>query len=222
MTGSNSSGIVTIGTGQVRQVTDLLVAAFAQEAVSRWLAPDVATRPRMLRWLFTRYTATCFSTGNTQLLYAGGDGEDEEPVAAALWFERPTPAKNDPTVDLGERGRWNAFEQATTAAHPTAPHEYLMLMGVHPDHHGKGLGTRLLQRRLEWLDTAGTPAYLEATSPGSRALYTRHGFRDHARPIRLPDGPDLYPMWRTPQAPRAHPPAPRQGKTTTGGSPWMS
>lgn len=47
---------------------------------------------------------------------------------------------------------------------------------------------------------AAVPVYLEASTPRNRALYERHGFRDHGEPIPLPDGPRLQPMWRTPGA----------------------
>ena len=30
----------------------------------------------------------------------------------------------------------------------------------------------------------------------ARGLYLRHGYEDHGEPIRLPDGPEMYPMWR--------------------------
>lgn len=47
--------------------------------------------------------------------------------------------------------------------------------------------------RLAECDAAGLPAYLEASSPRNISLYARHG-----SPIRWPDGPELFPLWREP------------------------
>ena len=42
------------------------------------------------------------------------------------------------------------------------------------------------------------PAYLEATSERNKQLYLRHGFEVTGE-IKLPDGPRMWPMWRTPK-----------------------
>ncbi len=42
------------------------------------------------------------------------------------------------------------------------------------------------------------PAYLEATSPRSRALYERHGFEVTAELRATADSPPMWAMWREP------------------------
>jgi ribosomal protein S18 acetylase RimI-like enzyme len=42
------------------------------------------------------------------------------------------------------------------------------------------------------------PAYLESSNPRNMSLYRRHGF-EQVGELPLPDGPALYPMWRTPR-----------------------
>jgi GNAT superfamily N-acetyltransferase len=69
-------------------------------------------------------------------------------------------------------------------------------MGVVGGRQGAGLGSALLRHRLARADADGLPAYLEASSPRSRALYLRHGFEDLGEPVRVADSPPLYPMWR--------------------------
>ena len=44
----------------------------------------------------------------------------------------------------------------------------------------------------------GIPAYLEASDERTRRIYLRHGYADYGSPIRLPDGPSMYPMTREP------------------------
>ena len=53
--------------------------------------------------------------------------------------------------------------------------------------------------RVGLFDREGTPAYLDATSVGSKRLYERHGFRA-GDPYAPAGGPPLWPMWREPAA----------------------
>jgi GNAT superfamily N-acetyltransferase len=230
-------GILTLGRVQVDQIGALLAAAFHDEPVSRWLQPDPATRvetgPGTLAGLFAGFTAEAMVTGTVDLLF--DRDYDHGPVATALWFDRTIPAapndvdtqsdgQRDGAVSAGDGagvgvfdertgGRWGQFERALSRPSPGAGHAYLMVMGVHPDHQGRGLGTRLLRRRLAVLDADRTPAYLEATGPASRALYARHGYRDHGQPLHLPDGgPCVWPMWRA----VPHPQRPQRSQDKSG------
>jgi ribosomal protein S18 acetylase RimI-like enzyme len=83
--------------------------------------------------------------------------------------------------------------------HPNRPpHFYLAVVGVEPGSQGRGLGSRLMHPVLSEADGAGTAAYLEASTPRSRALYERHGF-EVVEEIRLPrGGPAIWRMWRDP------------------------
>ena len=75
---------------------------------------------------------------------------------------------------------------------------------------GQGTGTALLDAYHQILDHTGTPAYLEAADLRTRGVYLRRGYADHGRPIRLPDGPLMYPMMREP------PTQPRQLRGSLG------
>ena len=75
-------------------------------------------------------------------------------------------------------------------------------MGVDPQWQGRGLGSKLMRPALETLDAQGMPAYLEASTPRSRALYERHGFTVTGE-FNLPSGgPTLWQMWREPSPER--------------------
>jgi len=56
----------------------------------------------------------------------------------------------------------------------------------------------LLRHALQLVDRDKLPAYLEATSAGSRRLYERHGFETTGE-IQTADSPPLWPMLRKPQ-----------------------
>ena len=83
--------------------------------------------------------------------------------------------------------------------HPRRPaHWYLAIMGVEPGSQGRGIGSQLMHPALETLDAQGVPAYLEASTVRSRALYERHGFVVTGE-FNLPsDGPPVWQMWRDP------------------------
>jgi len=83
--------------------------------------------------------------------------------------------------------------------HPRRPaHWYLAVMGVAPEWQGRGLGTALMRPALETLDADTVPAYLESSTPRSRALYQRSGFAVTGE-FNLPsDGPPIWQMWRDP------------------------
>jgi GNAT superfamily N-acetyltransferase len=86
------------------------------------------------------------------------------------------------------------------AQHPHEPHYYLQFLGVEPDWQGRGVGSALLRPILERCDREGVPAYLEATSERSAALYERHRFAV-VEEVGLPGGgPPLWRMWREPAA----------------------
>lgn len=57
---------------------------------------------------------------------------------------------------------------------PRFPHWLAHIVAVDPDAQGRGIGGALLRHGLA--RAAGSPVYLEATTPGSAALYQRHGF----------------------------------------------
>lgn len=81
---------------------------------------------------------------------------------------------------------------------PARPHWFLESIGVHPEGHGRGIGSRLLAHRLTTADAAGDPAYLDASSTRSRDLYGRHGF-ELLRPFAVARDVTAYSMWREPR-----------------------
>lgn len=78
---------------------------------------------------------------------------------------------------------------------PDTPHFYLHLIAATDAARGGGLGTILLRRVLDVCDAEGIPAYLEASTLRSAALYERHGFETIAR-VEFAPGVVLHPMLR--------------------------
>ena len=94
--------------------------------------------------------------------------------------------------------RWRGVEMIQKF-HPSAPHWYLMAIGIAPEVQGQGRASLLLQPVLEHCDASATPAYLETATPGNLPLYRRFGF-EVIKEIVVPGGPRLWLMWREPLA----------------------
>lgn len=117
-----------------------------------------------------------------------GVSSDEEAMAA-LAQESVPPSEQEEV--FGFPGQMPAY-------HPHEPHWYLPLIGVDPSQQGRGHGGALLQHTLQICDREGLPAYLEATSPRSKALYLCHGFEESGV-IQAGNSPAMWPMLRKPR-----------------------
>lgn len=90
--------------------------------------------------------------------------------------------------------RLAAVTELVARTHPREfPHRYLQSIVTVPQHRGRGAGAAILAARLP---ATGEPAYLEASTERSAALYARCGFVRTGAELSLPDGgPTLIPMW---------------------------
>lgn len=82
---------------------------------------------------------------------------------------------------LGWRGtrRLLAAERETNQRHRRivrGPHWYLWMIGVHPDHQGRGLGAALMARTFDEADAVGVPCYLETSDRRALSIHLHHGF----------------------------------------------
>jgi GNAT superfamily N-acetyltransferase len=135
---------------------------------------------------------------------------DRRIVGAALW--RWAPGLGPEPDDYAERlvlatgthlERFQAFEACVESNNPPpgSYHIHLWMLGVHPGHQGRGIGTTLLEVYHRAADAAGYAIYLEAAEPRSRDLYRRHGYEDFGAPFHLPGGgAPFHPMRRDPGA----------------------
>jgi ribosomal protein S18 acetylase RimI-like enzyme len=199
--------IRTATAGDLDAVVAVLTAAFQDDPAMSWAWPDQAVRPRRLAALWRFMAAEGYLPRGAATVVPGGD-------AAALWMapgdllDEEFWAANARRFVEGlegdiERLRWLA--DATDASHPhDRDHWYLFSIGVSPAAQGRRLGSALLAHTLAAADAERAPAYLEASSTRSRALYERFGFEVVGQ-IDLPDGPPMWPMWREPGVGRAGP-----------------
>jgi GNAT superfamily N-acetyltransferase len=180
----------------VGDVTGTLAEGFLGGDLASWLIPDRATRRSVYAEYFMMFAEFFLQHGQVDA--------SEDLDAVALWWpvgdklELDIPDYDDRLAKItgGAVGRFILLDMAMHTHHPQyRPHYYLAFLAVQPDRQGEGMGTALLRYRLERLDQQGAPAYVEATGIRNKALYERFGFRLRY-PIEIPDGPELYPMWR--------------------------
>jgi ribosomal protein S18 acetylase RimI-like enzyme len=202
----------TIPATEVRRATpeelpalaQALTRAFADDPVAAWFFPDPADRLARLGRFYGDLFLPRMALGRDEIYTADGlcgvaswtppgqghtsaiDNLRLLPRMAALWGRR-----------LPRALRGLSFMESKF---PDEPHWHLPFLGVDPECQGRGLGSALMRPILERCDREGTPVYLEASTPRSRALYLRHGFVVLDE-MRLPaEGPPLWRMWREPTA----------------------
>jgi GNAT superfamily N-acetyltransferase len=189
--------LVRVATDEERgTVLATLELAFAADPVMRWFWPD----PSMYHSSFPRFVEAvaggAFEHGTAQVL--------EESRAVALWLPPGVAADDDAivavmleTIAAELLTELAAFADVIREHHPTTAHWYLPITGVDPYVQGRGLGTTLLRHALSVCDRDGVPAYLEASTPRSRALYERAGFAQRGV-IQVGSSPTVWPMVREP------------------------
>jgi ribosomal protein S18 acetylase RimI-like enzyme len=179
------------------RLIDALTLAFVADPANRWVWPD----PQMYLLHFPKF-AKVFGGG----AFAHGSAYYIEGYAgAALWL----PPNVHPDMEaLASLLQSTGSEQAQRDApvviekmssyHPSEPHWYLPLLGVDPVHHGKGLGSALMQHALKRCDSEGKLAYLDSSNPRNISLYKRHGF-EQLGTIQVGSSPSIFPMLRRPR-----------------------
>jgi RimJ/RimL family protein N-acetyltransferase len=197
----NASSVRKGGLGEVAQISATLADALADDPIFHWLFPSRRRRDAHMRRLFATelvhyvfpvgrvLTTDDFRGANVEL--PPGRWKMTMPLSGALGLVRVFGRR------LPRAGRTQAFFERH---HLQERHYYIRTLGVATRFQGRGLGTALLRPTLDRCDREGVPAYLEASTERSAALYERLGFV-HLGALRVPDGgPPFWPMQRPPLA----------------------
>jgi GNAT superfamily N-acetyltransferase len=202
---SSASSVREARVGELTQVSATLADAFATDPILQWLAPSQRRDRRLRRLLEIELAYYVFPAGRV-LTTSDLRGANLElppdrwqmtvPLSGAMSFVRA----------LGPRlPRARQLQRLFEDNHIQEPHYYIRYLGVASRFQGHGIGTALLRATLDRCDREGLPAYLEASTERSAALYERLGFV-HLGELQVPDGPRFWPMRRppAPTLPRAH------------------
>jgi ribosomal protein S18 acetylase RimI-like enzyme len=177
-------------------VIDVLKIAFVADPATRWVWPDPQKYLSHFSSFAKAFGGKAFEYESAHYVgnYSG----------AALWL----PPNVYPDVDLltallqssgsdeSKKDGPEIFEKMSRY-HPHEPHWYLPLLGVDPLHHGKGLGSALIQHVIGMCDRDNKSAYLESSNPKNIQFYERHGF-ELLGTIQVNTSPPIFPMLRKP------------------------
>ena len=177
-------------------VIDVLKIAFVADPATRWVWPDPQKYLSHFSSFAKAFGGKAFAYESAHYVgnYSG----------AALWL----PPNVSPDVDLltallqsngsdeAKKDGPEVFEKMSKY-HPQEPHWYLPLLGVDPLHHGKGIGSALMQHAIGNCDRDNKFAYLESSNPKNIPFYERHGF-ELLGTIQVNTSPPIFPMLRKP------------------------
>lgn len=182
----------------------IIAVAFEELLATAWLVPNAAERVPVTEAFMRLHVEDALQHGMVEM-FSDGSG-------VAVWFpvEDGLPAvAEDYQRRLHEEcgkyaARFERLEATFAENHPTGvAHHYLAFLAVRPEVQGQGLGTALLRHHAS--RCPGSPGYLEASSPESRALYARNGYLDLGEfSLPGPGGPTLWTMWRPASADVEH------------------
>jgi GNAT superfamily N-acetyltransferase len=186
-----------------RELALSLADAFCEDPVFGWLMPDERSRQGRLRRFFAiELRHVGLERGRAWTEHELGGASITTPPGA--WRMPPWAALAQGATFGRRLARAGRLLTAVERRHPREAHYYFAAIGVRRGLQGRGLGSTLMGPTLERCDREGLPAYLEASSERSAALYARLGFR-LIEELRVGSSPPLRLMLRPP--------------TPTGGTP---
>lgn len=185
----------------VRGLAEVLADAFAEDPIYAWLMPgDRRHRDRLRRFFALQLRTMGLERGAVWTtrqalggaLIAASPGCWRLPVTALVRHGR------DHGRIFGHRApRALDFLVRLEQRHLREPHQYVATVGVAPDLQGQGLGSQLFGPLLAQADRDRLPAYIEASTARSAALYERLGFVTTDE-LRARDSPPVWLMVRQP------------------------
>jgi ribosomal protein S18 acetylase RimI-like enzyme len=159
-----------------------LGAAFLDDPLVRFIAPDLTRRRRAAPWYLGMVVRYGLRWGE---VWATNDVS-----AVAVWLP---PDSGEMRLDRmlrlglarvpfrlglsGSRRLWQALS-ATELFHKTVQgsHWYLVAVGIRAERQGQGLGSALVDVGTSRADAAGVPCYLETATQSNIDFYARRGF----------------------------------------------
>ncbi|MCH9671279.1 MAG: GNAT family N-acetyltransferase [Gammaproteobacteria bacterium] len=138
----------------------------------------------------------------------------EGPIGAGIW-SKPMSASEASAISRAKQ----AFLEANLGANAVATYRtitefmtehtapcvppgawYLSILGVAPEHQGRGLGAQLVQPVLDVTDRLAVPTYLETFTPRNKSFYQRLGYSEALSVTEPTTGTDYCVMLRAPKA----------------------
>ena len=192
----------TAAADEVPKVAAVLADAFINDPVFTFLRPGRLRQRARLRTMFVvEMEQYVLANGGTVWTTSAYDGAVAELPPGAWEMSKSATSKEALKWMWAFRTRLPraiSVQRAMAERHLREPHFYVRTVGVRTALQGQGVGSMLMQPTLDRADSAALPAYIEASSERSAALYERLGFL-HMGVFELPEGgPPVWPMRRPP------------------------
>lgn len=199
----------TAAASDIPAIRAVLARAYLADPLIEWIFPDSALRVEATAAWLGLFVEHHLPAGRVQIIEEADVVLQAGVDAVAVWRmpDDPPPAGDTlPTTGglLAALIGTDRAEAVGTGLHaiasvtPTGPYAYLQFLAVHPERQRRGLGTALLREGITQAARHGVGVHLETTNPANLVFYRAHGF-DVTETFRLvPDGPELWAMYRPP------------------------
>ena len=165
------------------QAVGCLVAAFADDPITRFLLQPAPNYPERLTRFFSLLIRARLRLRMPVLVARDSSGIHGAAMGNSA---APPPWPSDLEDEWGglERAfpgfneRADIYDQIARKSMPTSPHYYLGVIGTRPALQGRGIGDRLLRSfcDLSAADPLSRGVYLETANPSNVRFYERAGF----------------------------------------------
>ncbi|MFJ6167279.1 N-acetyltransferase [Micromonospora orduensis] len=177
------------------KVAALIADALHPDPLAAWLVPEATHRRRILTEVAVIWVEHAMFYGDTHVT----DDLNAAAVGFHCYRSIPPPANYrsrlaDAAGDHAER--FEILDGLISARRPTEPHYHLAFLAVTPAAQPQRIGAAMLAHHRDRLDRVELPSWTDTTGE-HQDLYTRYGYTPQEA-IRLPDGPAVTPMRRTP------------------------
>jgi ribosomal protein S18 acetylase RimI-like enzyme len=165
------------------QVADILKRAFDDYPLMQFAVPDARRRSGAVRSLYSSVLRYSMLYGQVHTM--------PDLTGAACWLppDQPFPTfwrmVRIGMLSLPFRFGWQGFNRLQAAdhvaealhrTHAPGQHWYLWVIGVDPQHQGKGIAGQLMRPVFERADRDRFPCYLETHKDSNVRVYERYGF----------------------------------------------
>jgi ribosomal protein S18 acetylase RimI-like enzyme len=193
-TTTESNNLIRLQKDQIRPAAEMLARAFNDDAFFKKLVPDPEKRLAKAAHLFAFnlkigikygevYTTSSNLEGITMWMPPEGDN-------ISLW--RAIRCGVIPLVfrvGFGLMRKMNAadaYGERVRKRLTPKRYWYLAVLGVDPDHQGKGHASAMMKPMLKRIDDEGLPCYLETDGEKNISMYQHFGFK-HLEHIHVPE-----------------------------------
>jgi GNAT superfamily N-acetyltransferase len=182
---ADTDGLVRLTRAQVKPAAEIMGRAFEDYPLTAFFFPDKSARRKnqaksfesLLRYgvLYGEVYATSPKLEGVAMWLPSGQIDRTlwrnfrcgklALLIKAIWHKNPRQRAN------GE------YSRAAHKRRAPFPHMYLQLLGVDPEHQGKGYSSLLLKAMFERTDKDGLPCFLETQAEKNVGIYKHLGFK---------------------------------------------